>query len=131
MIGAVAALVLAVAVFTLVVQHGLRRVDAKFGKAELSLEAVDRKLDDVLEVAGKIAEVGEKVNVAVNKTEGPRLIERVQVLEAGHKDLIDHQRWEADALTRMASQIGVNLGPAPLERRFTTGETPVTTVVDL
>lgn len=132
MIAALAGLVLAVTALVLVLRKGFKRVDAKFGKAELSLEAVDRKLDDVLEKAKKIEETGDKVNLAVNNVPPgtATLVQRVGSLEAGHQDLLNHQRWEADALCKMALQIGVPLQPPPIERRVppTTGEVPLTTV---
>ena len=117
---AVAILILAIALLTLVKRRGFRRFDAKFGKAEFSLEGMDRRLES-------IQATGEKINAAVNNVpEGtPTLVQRIGSLESGHEALIEHQRWEADALCRMANRIGIPLAPPPLDRRAPTTPDPL------
>lgn len=111
-VGAAALLILAISLWTLVRRRGFKRFDAKFGKSGFSLEGMDRRLES-------IQATGEKINAAVNSVpEGtPTLVQRIGVLEQGHEALIDHQRWEADALCRMATRIGIPLAPPPLDRR--------------
>lgn len=118
-VGAIALLVLAIALLMLVKRRGFKRFDAKFGKAGFSLEGMDQKLE-------AIERIGNKINIAVNNVpEGtPTLVERIGLLEEGHQELLTHQRWEVDALCRMAARIGIPLSPPPLDRRTPTTPDP-------
>lgn len=126
LLAAISGFLLASTVLIVVLRQTWKRIDAKFGGAEVTIEAkeaLQATAENVDKVLAQVTEINKAVN-SVPKGTAP-MVQRVAALEIGHRSLLAHQEWESKALRTVAQQLGVTLPPSPGETRALAARVPL------